>query len=97
MSRRRKSDEVRLLYVELPRFPAMGAASRIADSVQPELARAAAAIEAQRREYGDTPFLRIAATAVELARRELSYVRDDIRRWADADAARHEYPYGREE
>ena len=35
--------------------------------------------------------------ACEEARRELVYVRDDIRRRGDADAARHEYPYEREE
>ena len=44
MPRRKKADEQRLYVVELPRFPAMGAASRITDNALPELARAGEAL-----------------------------------------------------
>lgn len=95
MSRRTRDDEKRLEMVELPRFAAMSAASRIRDEVLPEVQRILQAVEAQRRECGDTPFLRVIANAAEIARRDLAKVIEDILLWAERDAQRYGYPYGR--
>lgn len=93
MSRRSKRDEQRIRMAELPRFPAMGAASRLERGIAPSLRRANAALEAQLREYGDSPFLRVIAGELSFCRRELQIVADDVLRWADADAERYEYEY----